>query len=117
LNKLEGHYLSGFGEGADDPHTPIELLADAVEAARSELDCNPATLDRFERVSSLIEGFESPYGMELLATVHWVAEKQAAQKLEQTIRAVHGWSERKKMFTPYQITAEWTQLSRLGWFS
>jgi hypothetical protein len=30
------------------------------------------TRARFARVARLIEGFETPFGMELLATVHWV---------------------------------------------
>jgi hypothetical protein len=67
------------------------------------------------QVSQLIEGFESPYGLEPLATVHWVADRQGAKTVEQAIEKVHGWSTRKTMFTPYQIQAAWDRLLRLGW--
>jgi hypothetical protein len=39
-------------------------------------NCCPAkreTLSRLARVSGLIEGYETPHGVELLSTVHWVA--------------------------------------------
>ena len=41
------------------------------------------TWGRFEQVAGLIEGFETPFGMELLATVHWVAKHQP--RPEQTL--------------------------------
>ncbi|MCC5669167.1 hypothetical protein LC653_36310 [Nostoc sp. CHAB 5784] len=40
------------------------------------ITCPPSeTQKRLERVSNLIIGFETPYGMELLVTVHWVGTK------------------------------------------
>src|SRR3954449_10893576 len=33
----------------------------------------PDTLRRFSRVATLTDGFETPYGLELLSSVHWVA--------------------------------------------
>ncbi len=53
--------------------------------------------------------------MELLATVHWVAGRENAATLDEAIRGVHGWSERKTMFTPHQIGAAWGRLRQLGW--
>lgn len=65
----------------------------------------------------MIEGFESPYGMELLATVHWVADRQGAKTVDQAVDKVHGWNHRKTMFTPHQIQAAWDRLHRLGWLN
>jgi len=48
----------------------------AVEDASQLLENGEATRTRFQRVSELVEGFESPFGLELLATVHWVAKKE-----------------------------------------
>jgi hypothetical protein len=75
----------------------------------------PKTLERFSQVSRLIEGFESPFGMELLATVHWVADRQGAKTVGHAVEKVHAWNARKTMFTPYQIQAAWDRLDRLGW--
>ena len=114
---MESHYIHGYGEGGDDPTTPIELVEGA--GAEGQADSPRAPRDareRFSQVSRLIEGFESSYGMELLATVHWVADRQGARTIEQAIEKVHGWNPRKMMFTAHQIQAAWDRFYRLGWF-
>lgn len=61
----------------------------------------------------LIEGFETPYGMELLSSVHWVAchTDQPANDEVSAIAAVHVWNERKRtMFQPAQIAVAWRRL-------
>lgn len=115
LDKLERHYILGYGEGGDDPTKPIELTEGAAEEGHSFLQDHPQTRKRFIRVSQLIEGFESPSGMELLATVHWVADRKGAKTVAQAVEKVHNWSNRKMMFTPHQIQAAWDRLRRLGW--
>jgi O-acetyl-ADP-ribose deacetylase (regulator of RNase III) len=113
INDMEGHYIIGYGEGGDTPGKPIELIEGAAEQAREVLRAHPETLARFAKVSRLIEGFESPYGMELLSTVHWVADRDRAASLDEAVQKVHAWSERKKMFTSYQIGAAWERLCEL----
>ena len=115
LGQLESHYIHGYGAGSDDPKTSIELADGAGQEGLSFLQNHPAILHRFNLVSHLIEGFESPFGLELLATVHWVAHRQGVRSVDQAVKEVHGWSHRKAMFTPYQIQAAWSQLQRLGW--
>jgi O-acetyl-ADP-ribose deacetylase (regulator of RNase III) len=115
LSHLESHYIHGFGEGGDDPRTPIELAEGAGMEGQAILLDYPETRERFGQVSRLIEGFESPFGMELLASVHWVADRQGASTVNQAVAKVHGWNSRKAMFTPHQIHAAWDRLHRLGW--
>jgi hypothetical protein len=55
-----------FGRGA------IVLLPGAAEAAKEALTDDDVARARFDRVGRFIEGFETPHGMDLLATVHWV---------------------------------------------
>ena len=92
LGNLESHYIHGYGEGGDDPRKPIELVDGAGCEGQAILQDYPETRERFGRVSQLIEGFESPFGMELLATVHWVADRQGAKTVEQAVEKVHGWN-------------------------
>ena len=54
---------------------------------------------RFFRVGDLVEGFETPFGLELLSTVHWVASQEKANSIEDVIAAVYGWGERKQQFS------------------
>jgi O-acetyl-ADP-ribose deacetylase (regulator of RNase III) len=72
LAAIEGHLVSGYADGGDAPDKQIQLLPGAAEAADAFLAAHPATRERFERVSALVEGFETPFGTELLATVHWL---------------------------------------------
>ncbi len=67
LRASEDYYLPGYREG-DAPVTPLELLPGSVEDSQRTLDDTPRTLARFERVAQLVDGFESPFGLELLAT-------------------------------------------------
>ncbi|MBK1643558.1 hypothetical protein CKO25_02560 [Thiocapsa imhoffii] len=55
-------------------------------------------MKRLERVSDLIARFETPYGMELLASVHWVAmhDDPPARSEQDAERAVRNWNERKR---------------------
>ncbi len=115
LNNLESHYIHGYGEGGDDPRKPIELAEGAGAEGLSILQDHPKTKQRFGQVSRLIGGFESSYGLELLATVHWVADRQGAKTVAQAVEKVHNWNARKTMFTPHQIQAAWDRLQRLGW--
>ncbi len=117
INDMEGHYILGYGDGGNSPEKPIELIDGAAEKAKAVLRDHPETLARFERVSRLIEGFESPYGMELLSTVHWVADRDGAATIGEAVRMVHSWNQRKTMFTPHQIGAAWKRLRELDWLN
>ena len=64
LGNLESHYIHGYGDGGDDPSKPIELAEGAGAEGQAILQDYPKTLERFRQVSRLIEGFESPYGLE-----------------------------------------------------
>lgn len=48
------------------------MLAGSEREAEKALIAPPETAARVERVLGLADGFESAYGMELLASVHWV---------------------------------------------
>ncbi len=97
LRNMEGHYTRGVGDGKNSPETPLELLPGAVDAARKFLETRPETLARLERVAQLIDGFETPFGMELLGTVHWVMHHGSDPgDVEEVIAKVHAWSDRKR---------------------
>lgn len=115
LNLLEGHFIRGYGDAADDPRKAIALLPRATAAASAVIASHPATQARFERVAQLIHGFETPFGMELLATVHWVSAKEGARSEEEAIRLTYAWSERKRGFDEAQIRLGWQVLSEQGW--
>lgn len=117
LNAVEGHLLSGYADGGDRPDKALKLVPGAYEDALTFIKEHPQTKHHFDKVSDLVEGFESPFGMELLSTVHWVATKENAATKDQVVEKVHQWNERKKQFTPRQIELAFHVLTAKGWLT
>jgi O-acetyl-ADP-ribose deacetylase (regulator of RNase III) len=118
LNRLEGHYTTGFGDGSEAPTKMLDLRPGAVEEADDFLARADDVNKRMDRVGRLIDGFEDPFGMELLATVHWVMVQspEAASDVAAAVRLVHDWSGRKRhSMTAKQIEVAWHQLVREDW--
>lgn len=114
LSAIEGYLISGYGDGGDAPEKPLELVPGAANDARAFLKDHPETLARFNRVVSLVEGFETSFGMELLSTVHWVMAHEGARG-DEVIDAVHAWNPRKRMFAHDQIMIAAKRLNDGGW--
>lgn len=121
LKHIEGHYIRGYGDGSSKAQSPeIYVLPEGREAAQAFLETQPEVKARLERVGDLIFGFETPYGMELLATVHWVAQEnpKAAEDSDEAITMVHNWSDRKRqLFKPEHIRKAWQRLHTQGWLT
>ena len=115
LNDVEGHLVSGYADGGDAPDKRLELVPGAVQDAEAFLAGDGETLTRFDRVAALVEGFETPFGLELLATVHWVATQEDATSPEVAVAKVHAWGDRKKRFSPRQIGIALDTLRAKGW--
>jgi O-acetyl-ADP-ribose deacetylase (regulator of RNase III) len=115
LSAIEGYYVTGYGAGGDEPDKPVELVPGAVKDARALLDQRPETNERFERVAQLVEGFESPFGLELLATVHWVMTREDARSQGDVVRYTYEWGSRKEQFTERQILLAKEVLDGRGW--
>lgn len=118
LDHIEGHFITGFGDGSAPVQEaePLRVLPGAEEATRPVLAAHADTVERIERVLGLVEGFESAYALELLATVHWIASRDPARRAEQVVETVHAWSPRKgRMFTPEHIRTALDALRDRGW--
>jgi O-acetyl-ADP-ribose deacetylase (regulator of RNase III) len=118
LNRIEGHYTRGYGEGRAGPLGQIRLLPDAGRLATDFLADAVETRERLHRVAQLIEGFETPLGMELLATAHWVMNEdlKARADADTTVAGVKKWNTRKaKVMGPPQLRAAWERLRQTPW--
>lgn len=120
LQRMEGHYTRGYGDRTVKAKAEITLLPGAAEAAMTMAAATPEANERLHAVNELISGFESPYGMELLSTVHWVSKEHsaAAESPEAATELVRAWSARKAaLFAERDIRAAWSRLRDLGWMS
>ena len=115
FHAIEGHLISGYSDGGDSPQKQIELVPGAMADAEAFLSGKRETLTRFDRVGNLVEGFETPFGLELLATVHWVVNRQGAAGIDETTRQFYRWNARKQRFTQRQIEIAFDRLSDQGW--
>ena len=80
---------------------------------------HPESVARLKRVRELIDGLETPYGMELLASTHWVAKEspEAATDPDVAAAAVHAWSKRKHdLFRRAHVAIAWERLREGGWY-
>ena len=117
LEALERHYTSGYGD-SQKPDVEIELLPGAADEAQAFLSDHADEHKRLDRVSRLIEGFETPYGLELLATLHWLAAEDTSvcKDVKVAIRQVHAWNARKRAtFRPEHIKITWERLRQQQW--
>jgi len=121
LSRMDGHFILGYGDGHNRPETPITVQSDAIREAREYLAQDSSLRDSIERVAKLIEGYEDPYGMELLSTVHWVAnieDRAALDDIDLAVKKVHDWSPRKaKTLQAEHITCAWLHLKEWGWLA
>ena len=115
LNAIEGHLVSGYADGGDIPEKTLELVPGAEDEASQFLAHHKATRERFDKVADLVSGFESPYGLELLSTVHWVAKVGEARTVDEVTQRVYAWNDRKRQFTSRQIGLAMDVLTRKGW--
>lgn len=118
LQRMEGHFIRGLGDGVveaeiePDPGALADAEAFVVAHGNTGLDA------RVQRVGELIEGFQSPYGMELLATVHWVGMYGKADSLAAALSQVQNWNDRKRrLMKKEHVEAAWDRLHDQQWLS
>ncbi|MCY9786684.1 macro domain-containing protein [Nocardiopsis sp. EMB25] len=99
IQNMEGAYLKGFGDGSTKvlENQPIGLTVLAEkELSRYKNDRNYSHQERVvQAVLRFIEGFEGPYGLELLASTHWVTAQENVSETHETAAAVRSWTKRK----------------------
>lgn len=104
IDALDGSYLKSEKRIADS--SPLDVIwfdDQKKEYVNTYLNTEGAEyLSALEATSKLIDGFESPFGMELLATVDWLIEKEkckpTANAIEQGLKnwpAGKKWADRK----------------------
>jgi O-acetyl-ADP-ribose deacetylase (regulator of RNase III) len=116
LQRIEGHFIGGYG--TREQGSEIRLLPGVVEEAEEEIANDAEIKERLARVQDVIEGFETPFGLELLTTVLWVARNhpEAGDNVHEIIARIHDWNRRKKeLFMPEQIKVAWERLREQGW--
>jgi O-acetyl-ADP-ribose deacetylase (regulator of RNase III) len=117
LRDMDSHYITGVGDFSRDSEISIIPGASAEADAFIKSESGQELGERMDRIGALINGFETPYGMELLATVHWVASRDPqVRTVDDAITAVHNWNDRKRaVLRKDHIKIAWRRLHEGGW--
>jgi len=100
LNDLDGFYISGMNFNTAKPFDKL-ILQEATQAlVRSFIDekCTPNQKDSLEILYALIQGFETPLGMELLSSLDFLIKQNPTllQDIDGIETAIHQWNPRKR---------------------
>ncbi|SEA17288.1 type II toxin-antitoxin system antitoxin DNA ADP-ribosyl glycohydrolase DarG [Rubrimonas cliftonensis] len=95
LDSLDGSYLTCERRVAEArPFDPIRFRHDRRDRVTAFLTTEAAATLRpaLDRVTAIIDGFQSPHGMELLATVDWLRRKEGVEmKAQPMTEAIGAW--------------------------
>lgn len=98
VHSLNGKYLRGMEQMKLTAFEPIELQYDKISEVstyvRKELSSDQR--ERLKKILSLIDGFQSTLSLEVLASVDFIRKENPNISKEDTIVAIHNWSNRKR---------------------
>ncbi|PIC63461.1 Appr-1-p processing protein [Sporosarcina sp. P13] len=112
LQRMEGHMIRGYGDRTTD--SEIYILDDVMDDVHLYLQNDSTSLVQLEKLEQLIDGFENPYGLELLSSVYWIMKHSPsqAQNMAYVVQELQNWNERKKrIFSVEHIHEVWEYLS------
>lgn len=104
LDAVNGYYLKGMAQMDVKPFEALELVVDKKPEVENYID-DRLTKDQktqLEKLSDLIDGFQTTYGLELLATVDFIRRKYKVNTPEEISRQLEQWSDRKAELFPLQ---------------
>lgn len=110
LSKIEGHWISGYSNPINKPCGQFRLIPGAITDAEAFLRNEFNTNNHIDKVVDLIDGFESPVGLELLATVHWVTHQEQLPSIDDIACRVND-----GRFYRKQIEQAYETLEGMGW--
>ncbi|MGW3847116.1 type II toxin-antitoxin system antitoxin DNA ADP-ribosyl glycohydrolase DarG [Streptomyces fagopyri] len=117
VSTMEGHFVTGFGDGTSGAQAILELNKDSVVEAEELLKQYPSFEEIAAKLQTLTAGFEDAFGMELLSTVLFAAEELVSPPPtpESVTACIRGWNHRKqRLFTEAHVRTAWQRLAEAG---
>jgi len=97
LYAINGYYIKGFEQKDAKPFEPLELLVDKSPEVEQFIVSNLSNeeIQRLKTLAQFIQGFESPYGLELLATIDFLVNEYKSSDAKIIRQGLGKWSQRK----------------------
>jgi O-acetyl-ADP-ribose deacetylase (regulator of RNase III) len=98
LHALNGKYLKGLEQMNVKAFDPIELNYNTYEEIKRYVheELKPEQFQRLNNLLTLIDGFQSAFALEVLATVDYVKKEKSTDDETSIIKEVQNWSGRKR---------------------
>jgi O-acetyl-ADP-ribose deacetylase (regulator of RNase III)/uncharacterized protein YwgA len=115
LTHIDGHFISGFGDRVSK--SSIEIINDSLERADEFLSAEPEYQDSIDKVKKLINGYETPLSIEVLATVHWVIkhEGRSPSDFNSIKEFISQWNDHKSSIKEKYLKKALAQLQTNCW--
>ncbi len=113
LSFLNGSYLI-FNSENNSPDTLIEIIQDMIpdieEFAGNKL--SDVQMKRLNDSINLIDGFQTPFSLEVLATVDFILQYNKDFTQEDILKNIRNWTKRKRqLMKPYHIEVAYNRLN------
>lgn len=113
LYALNGKYVAGMEQNQARPFEELqlryELLPEVEKYIQQYLTQEQQT--RMNNLIHLMDGFQSSWSLEVLASVDYLLSQQPGQTTEELFKGIQAWNTRKKrMVQPYQVEIAYKRL-------
>ena len=111
LQAINGTYIA-YEAQYDKPATQVDIIHEAYKQVEDSLYMlNDQQKQIAQLVKGFTEGFETPFSMELLATVDWIIQEQPAITPEQIYHEIGQWTKRKaELIKPHHVKVAYQHL-------
>ncbi len=98
LYYLNGSYIMGYSSKDKKPFEELGLIPDAESEVIAFLNKaeNADYKSTVEKTKTFLNGFYSPFGLELLSTIDFIISEKKANTNEAIAKELENWSDRKK---------------------
>jgi O-acetyl-ADP-ribose deacetylase (regulator of RNase III) len=113
LYALNGVYLKGLEQKDAKPFEPLMLNYDMLEQVNTYInqELTVEQHERLKRLSTFIDGFQSAFSLELLASIDFVMQSEPSLPAAEVQERLRGWSVRKAdLFKPAYIQVAYEHL-------
>ncbi|MGA2296517.1 MAG: macro domain-containing protein [FCB group bacterium] len=115
LMKLLNYAYIKYNENSSSPNTIVEIYSHKYPDVENYIDkeLNKEQKKRARKLIEFIEGFESPFGLEVLATVDFISKETKKKKLQDIQSEIYNWTKRKReIMKPHHIEIAFDRLKK-----
>lgn len=96
LNHLNGSYIMGYAGKDKKPFEELDLIVDSWNEVESYINSNSELKKIVTLTDDFLDGFYSPFGLELLSTVDFISNNKNTSDPKTIEKELDSWSKRKR---------------------